>query len=173
MMINMLTISQLAKKYKLSRSSILYYEKVGLLKPKFFADNGYRWYGVDEEERLKLIVSYRSYQLPISDICTILDSSGISQSKILERHFEILEMEINNLRRQQLAIIELFKESIISKEKNVDKSKWVEIMMAAGLTKEDMIRWHQKFEEMEPEEHQKFLESLKISQEEIAQIRSL
>lgn len=46
-------------------------------------------------------------------------------------------------------------------------------MTAAGLSKEDMIKWHQKFEELEPEEHQKFLESLDITQDEIMVIRSL
>jgi hypothetical protein len=55
----------------------------------------------------------------------------------------------------------------------MNKAKWVEIMTAAGLSKEDMMKWHQKFEEMEPKEHQKFLESLGISPEEISQIRNL
>ena len=55
----------------------------------------------------------------------------------------------------------------------MNKAKWVEIMIAAGLSKEDMMKWHQKFEEMEPEEHQKFLESLDITQDEITAIRSL
>jgi hypothetical protein len=54
-----------------------------------------------------------------------------------------------------------------------NKAKWVEIMIAAGLSKEDMMKWHQKFEEMEPEEHQKFLESLEMTQDEITAIRSL
>ena len=80
---------------------------------------------------------------------------------------------LNNLRVQQKAIIELLKKSILLKEKFMNKAKWVEIMTAAGLSKEDMMKWHQKFEEMEPEEHQKFLESLGISPEEISQIRNL
>ncbi len=52
----------------------------------------------------------------------------------------------------------------------MNKAKWVEIMIAAGLSKEDMMKWHQKFEEMEPEEHQKFLESLGMTQDEISQL---
>jgi len=91
----------------------------------------------------------------------------------LENHFRALEQEINNLRAHQKAIIELLKKSILLKEKFVNKAKWVEIMTAAGLSKEDMMKWHQKFEEMEPEEHQKFLESLDMTQDEITAIRSL
>lgn len=42
---NMLTVSRLAKSLNLSRTTVLYYEKQGLLKPRFIAENGYRWYG--------------------------------------------------------------------------------------------------------------------------------
>ena len=103
----------------------------------------------------------------------LLEPLSISQGQILENHFRALEQEINNLRAHQKAIIELLKKSILLKEKFVNKAKWVEIMIAAGLSKEDMMKWHQKFEEMEPEEHQKFLESLDITQDEITAIRSL
>ena len=171
MMETMLTVSRLAKKLGLSRTTILYYEKQGLLKPSLIAENGYQWYG--ESERLKSIIFYRSYGLSISDIRLLLEPLSISQGQILENHFRALEQEINNLRAHQKAIIELLKKSILLKEKFVNKAKWVEIMIAAGLSKEDMIKWHQKFEEMEPKEHQKFLESLDITQDEITAIRSL
>ena len=156
----MLTVSRLAKKLGLSRTTILCYEKQGLLKPSLIAENGYRWYG--ESERLKSIISYRSYRLSISDIRLLLEPLSISQGQILENHFRALEQEINNLRAHQKAIIELLKKSILLKEKFVNKAKWVEIMIAAGLSKEDMIKWHQKF-----------LESLNITQDEITAIRSL
>lgn len=156
----MLTVSRLAKKLGLSRTTVLCYEKQGLLKPSLIAENGYRWYG--ESERLKSIISYRSYRLSISDIRLLLEPLSISQGQILENHFRALEQEINNLRAHQKAIIELLKKSILLKEKFVNKAKWVEIMIAAGLSKEDMIKWHQKF-----------LESLNITQDEITAIRSL
>ncbi|MEZ8092509.1 hypothetical protein ACED51_00360 [Photobacterium swingsii] len=53
----------------------------------------------------------------------------------------------------------------------LNKSRWVEIMKAAGLTDENMKNWHQQFEAMEPEAHQTFLESLSIDAEEIKTIR--
>ncbi|CAG9431018.1 TPA: MerR family transcriptional regulator [Providencia alcalifaciens] len=170
---NMLTVSQLAHRFDLSRSTLLYYEKMGLLTPTFFSENGYRWYGEHEIEQLSKIISYRSYGLSIANIQLLLQSVDTSQAQVLENHFCSLQQEIRKLREQQKAIIELFKKSILSKEKFVNKAKWVEIMIAAGLSKEDMIKWHQKFEEIEPQEHQKFLESLEISAEEIAAIRAL
>lgn len=72
MMETMLTVSRLAKKLGLSRTTILYYEQQGLLKPSLIAENRYRWYGESEIERLKSIISYRSYGLSISDIRFLL-----------------------------------------------------------------------------------------------------
>ncbi len=51
------------------------------------------------------------------------------------------------------------------------KEKWVGIMRAAGLTEDDMHRWHREFEKTAPAEHQEFLEFLHIAPEEIARIR--
>ncbi len=70
----MLTVSRLAKKLGLSRTTILYYEKQGLLKPSLIAENGYRWYGESEIERLEKHQSpNRSYGLSISDIRLLLE----------------------------------------------------------------------------------------------------
>jgi len=39
----------------------------------------------------------------------------------------------------------------------VTKERWVAIMKATGFDEPAMLTWHKKFEEMEPEEHQNFL----------------
>ena len=70
----------------------------------------------------------------------------------------------------------LLQEPSLLEENIVNKDRWVEIMVAAGFTETDMIKWHQKFEALEPLEpleHQKSLESLGISSEEIIKIRAL
>ena len=53
----------------------------------------------------------------------------------------------------------------------VNKKRWVEIMVAAGFSELEMKKWHQTFEQMEPQGHQEFLESLGISADEIERIR--
>lgn len=169
----MLTVTQLAKECGISRTTILYYEKEGLLSPALRSENGYRWYSNREIERLKNIVSYRSYGIPVASISSLLDRNGESQTQILKDHFNELEHEIQHLRMQQKAIVTLLQEPSLVEENMVTKERWVEIMRASGLDDGAMIKWHQKFEEMEPEEHQKFLELLGIAQDEIAQIRNL
>ncbi|MCY7294993.1 MerR family transcriptional regulator [Alteromonas sp. a30] len=168
----MLTVTQLAKRLGVSRTTILYYEKVKLLLPSTRSENGYRWYGEKEIARLQAILSYRSYGLSLQSIHTLLERNGVSQAEILKDHFNDLEREIQNLRSQQKAIVALLQEPSLLEDNTVNKERWVQIMIAAGFSDSDMIKWHQKFEEMEPEEHQKFLESLGISDEEITKIRA-
>ena len=169
----MLTVTQLAKQFGISRTTILYYEKEQLLTPAYRSENGYRWYGEKEVERLRAITSYRSYGLSLSSIHSLLNREGKSQAQILKDHFNELEQEIQNLRAQQKAVVVLLQEPSLLEEKIVNKERWVQIMVAAGFTENDMVIWHQKFEELEPKEHQKFLESLGISEEEIVKIRNL
>ncbi|EHK9186390.1 MerR family transcriptional regulator [Vibrio parahaemolyticus] len=169
----MLTVTQIANQFGVSRTTILYYEKEELLIPAYRSENGYRWYGEKEIKRLEAITSYRSYGLSVSSIRSLLNRDGESQAKILKDHFNELEREIQNLRRQQKAVVMLLQEPSLLEENIVNKERWVEIMVAAGFTETDMVKWHQKFEELEPLEHQKFLESLGISNDEIATIRAL
>lgn len=168
----MLTITQLARKYKISRATLLYYEREGLLMPAYRSSNGYRWYGPVEMERLEAIVAYRSYGIAVASISELLDSKGsASQVNILRDHFNQLEKEIGLLRKQQQAIVALLQEPQLLEKNMLTKERWVEIMKASGFDEEAMTTWHQKFEEMEPEEHQRFLESLGIDSNEIQQIR--
>ncbi len=170
----MLTVTQLARKFGISRATILYYEREGLLFPANRSENGYRWYGDTEIRTLQSIVSYRSYGIPVSSIGTLINKKdGVSQSQILKDHFNELEKEIHLLRKQQKAIVALLQEPKLLEDHMVTKDRWVEIMKASGFDEKSMITWHQKFEEMEPEEHQKFLESLGIDATEIAAIRKL
>ena len=92
---------------------------------------------------------------------------------ILRNHLNELGKEISHLKKQQKAIVALLQEPKLLEENMVTKDRWVEIMKAAGFDEAAMVTWHQKFEEMEPNEHQMFLESLGINPEEIEQIRAL
>ena len=157
----MLTVTQLARKYGISRTTVLYYEREKLLLPKTRSENGYRWYGEPEEQRLKAIIGYRSSGMKIVHILDLLNQKeASSQFHILKSHLLELGSEIELLKQQQKAIIAFLQEPKLLEENMVTKERWVEIMIAAGFDEKAMTTWHQKFEEMEPNEHQLFLESL-------------
>ena len=169
----MLTVTELARRCSLSRSTILYYESVELLFPAHRSDNGYRWYSDTEVQRLEAIAAYRSYGLSLENIKELLNNQhNSSQSEILKDHFYQLEKRIHTLKEQQTAIVDLLQKPDLLSSQGVTKERWVAIMKASGFDESAMRAWHQNFEKMEPEEHLKFLESLGIDEDEIREIRS-
>jgi hypothetical protein len=59
------------------------------------------------------------------------------------------------------------------KSSHVDKEQWVDMFRDIGLSEDAMRKWHQLFEEKNPEGHQEFLEWLNIPNDEIRKIRAL
>jgi MerR family transcriptional regulator, thiopeptide resistance regulator len=167
------TISVLAKESGLSRTALLYYDRLGLLKPVKRSRSGYRLYASAEIERLEQICLFRQMGIPLNEMKRLLDKPGENASmRILQRRLRVLDREIANLRKQQRCILELLKQKQIRQGvEMINKERWVEIMRAAGLKDEDMRNWHVQFEKMEPEAHQEFLESLGINAAEIRKIR--
>ncbi|TQV72191.1 MerR family transcriptional regulator [Aliikangiella marina] len=170
----MLTVSKLAKRFNISRTTLLYYEQAELLFPATRSDNGYRWYGEQEIERLKRIVNYRSFGISITQIKHLLDKTEDNdQEKILRKQFDHLEQEIRSLRKQQKAIVTFMDSPEFANSQSMTKEKWTAILRASGMNDDDMMKWHRQFEKMEPQAHQAFLESLNIPKTEIRQIRKM
>ena len=169
----MVTISALSSKYGLSRSTLLYYDRLGLLKPSQRSRSGYRLYSCSEIDRLEQICLFRQMGIPLNEMRQLLDASGGNVSAgILQKRLRVLNREINNLRRQQRLILEILKQKLLQQGvEMINKERWVEIMRAAGLTDQDMQNWHAQFEKMEPASHQEFLESLGIDGAEVQKIR--
>ncbi len=168
-----LTIGALARAARLSRSTLLYYDRLGLLRPGRRSKTRYRLYSEDDARRLEQICLHREMGIPLKEIGTLLGDSGTSAAaEILRRRLQTLDGEIAERRRQQRCIVEILKQEPINHGgEMISKKRWVEIMRAAGFSEEDMHNWHFQFEKMEPEAHQEFLESLGIKPAEIAKIR--
>ncbi len=169
----MVTISALSKGSGLSRSALLYYDRLGLLRASRRSRSGYRLYSPSEVERLEQICLFRQMGIPLKEMKRLMDSSAESTSvAILKRRLRVLNREIANYRKQQRYILELLKQKQLRQGvEMINKERWVEIMRAAGLKEQDMKNWHVQFEKMEPDAHQEFLESLGIESEEIKKIR--
>jgi MerR family transcriptional regulator, thiopeptide resistance regulator len=170
---NVLTVGQLAKRCGLSRATLLYYEREGLLRPSVRAANGYRYYGDAEVERIRRIAGYRSYGVSIADIRDLLgrESSGATE-QVLRKRFGQLDREIATLRQQQSALVAILERADLRPQQAMTKERWTEIMRAAGMSDEDMLQWHREFEAREPRAHQEFLESLNLSAGEVNRIRA-
>jgi DNA-binding transcriptional MerR regulator len=169
----MTTIGKLGAQFGLSRSTLLYYDRIGLLSPSERAPNGYRRYSDADAKRLARICTYRKAGLSLSDIGRILDDGDGQVSEILERRLSELSEEMEAVRRRQRFVISLLKEPEVLARRSgpMDKESWSNLLRDAGFTDADMVRWHRQFEREAPEKHRRFLSLLGIPEEEIDAIR--
>ncbi len=179
----MITIGRLAKRFGLSRSTLLYYDSIGLLQPSGRSAKGYRLYSPDDAARLEQICLYRQTGLSLTEVARVLPAAGDDTLReALHRRLESLNDEIRLLRRQQKLILDLLQRPLGGRggdqsdldspaHRFLDKAGWVAILRAAGLSDDEMERWHVEFERLSPEAHQDFLESLGIADDEIERIR--
>ena len=166
------TIGRLAKRYGLSRSTLLYYDRIGILAPSGRLANGYRAYSKTDEDRLKSIVTYRRTGASMRDIRRMLDGGKGSLRQVLDRRLEQLNEEIAGLRGQQRFILGLLKSRKVTSRVGVmNLNLWVTLLKASGFSRHDMNRWHSAFERSSPKSHQRFLEFLCLPENEIARIR--
>jgi DNA-binding transcriptional MerR regulator len=168
----MFTVTKLAASCGLSRSTVLYYESIGLFRASSRSPANYRRYTDDDVARLRQICIYRDAGLKLTDIRALLDRPENDPSSVLKRRLVELNAEIERLRAHQGAILKLLRtKNQFWRIKVMTKDKWVSIMKAAGFKEADMHRWHVEFEKSAPAEHQEFLEYLHIPADEIRSIR--
>ncbi len=167
-----LTVGRLAKKFGLSRSTLLYYDTIGLLSPSSHMKGEYRTYTGKEEQRLEQICHFRKAGIPLKDIKNILDRPDTQLSAVLENRLKELNDEIASLHEQRQFISSILKNSPnVNVSGQLSKELWTELLRSSGFSDEDMHDWHKAFEKSHPDRHQQFLEYLQIPDNEIALIR--
>jgi DNA-binding transcriptional MerR regulator len=167
-----LSVSALGRRFHLSRSALLYYDRIGLLSPSRRSRAGYRMYGERDAKRLEAICRYRGLGLGLAQIRELLDGASGRTAALLEARLEQLDGEIQRLREQQRVIVRLLANpKRLGRARAMDKETWVAILRAAGLDDAAMHRWHVEFERMSPKAHQDFLESVGLPRTEVTRIR--
>jgi MerR family transcriptional regulator, thiopeptide resistance regulator len=167
------SISRLARRFGLSRSTLLYYDRIGLLRANARTASGYRCYGVREERRLRRICDLRKAGLALRDIRVMLGDAPGARSGVVARRLAEIGRQIVSLRHQQRLLTALHRN--LSRKQLpplLDKAAWVEMLRLAGMDERARGRWHAEFERRAPDEHEQFLASLGIPPDEIAFIRS-
>ncbi len=171
----MTTIRQLAAEFGLTRSTLLYYDRIGLLRPDYRTSSGYRLYNATDRARLAAICRYRAAGLALATIAQVLDEPARPQSAVrtaLHERLTALNREIAALRRQQQVVVDLLGPPRGARRTRImNKERWVALLRAAGMDDAEMHQWHVAFERQSPEAHRDFLESLGIAPAEIRRIR--
>lgn len=168
----MYKITELARKFGLSRSTLLYYDHIGLLRPSGRSEAGYRLYSPTDRDRLATICSFRHAGLAIEDIRRVLSMEEDATGVVLQRRMRELGEEISALQTQQQLLGKMLQiRSLGELPVKIDKQAWIEMLRAAGMDEAAMRRWHSEFEHRAPEAHHQFLLALGISEDETLIIR--
>lgn len=167
------TISRFARDFGLSRATLLYYDRIGLLKPMGFNAAGYRLYGERERSRMARIETFHKAGLSLKAIKEILeDGENDSLEIALEERLVTLNEEMARLHEQQRLITGLLRrEGRQPRYRAIDKDQWVAMLDEAGIDDAGKWRWHRAFERDNPEAHRRFLDSLGLSPDEIETVR--
>ena len=84
----MYSIGTLVKQFGLSRSALLYYDKIGLLRPSSRTAANYRVYTDDDVARMGQIELYKQAGLPLESIRDLLDEPNNQLSDLLEQRLK-------------------------------------------------------------------------------------
>lgn len=87
----MRTVKEMSILSGVSVRTLHYYDQIGLLKPSQVGDNGYRYYGEAEIERLQEILLFRELDFPLKQIKEIVTDKAYDKQSALGNHILFLE----------------------------------------------------------------------------------
>lgn len=87
------TVKQLAKIAGVSVRALHYYDEIGLLKPSFIKENGYRCYEEKELLKLQQILFFRELDFPLEKIKDIMKSTDYDALSALSDQQKLLEIK--------------------------------------------------------------------------------
>jgi DNA-binding transcriptional MerR regulator len=162
------TVGELGRLFGLSRTALLYYDSIGLLKPSGRSAAGYRRYDESDRLRLERIATFRSIGIPLASIAGLLELPGEGAAGVLLGRLLQINGEIEGLRAQQRGILELLEASGALRRGRSRIRELAPLGKRLGIDESNFRRVHAAFERASPEEHRRLLAALGFSEEEIA-----
>lgn len=90
-------IRELSQLAGVSARTLRYYDEIGLLKPLYISEAGYRFYGENEVNLLQQILFYRERGFDLKRIRQILYETEFNLLDALEEHLKELEQQKNHM----------------------------------------------------------------------------
>lgn len=164
----MYTIKHMCLEGSLSRSTLLYYDRIGLLKPSNRTESNYRLYTEEDRARLQKICTFREAGIPLEQMKELLDADTNREAEVLTEKLRILNKEIRDLRIKQKLIVERLKSKYTTDARFIlNQDTFAQLLSTMGFNEKKMDYFHRLFEKNDPEAHQFFLELLGMEEEEI------
>ena len=118
------TIGEVAKKLKINKETIRYYEKIGLLSDTKRDCNGYRIYTGNDVDFLEFIIMAKEFNFTLKEIAslktTIIGDSGSSQEKqiveMIDQKINTIDKEIEKLNKIRMVLEKIKTDVYINKD---------------------------------------------------------
>lgn len=134
----MKTVKEVAKLTGVSVRALHYYDQIGLLKPSKVSEAGYRLYDGAAVEKLRRILFFREFGVPLKEIGGLLEAEKADRERILAAQKDTLLRRKKQLERLMAQI-----DNALRGEKN---------MTYEAFTQEDVEELFHTFMEHAPEE---------------------
>lgn len=168
-----LSVGEISKMFGISRTTLLYYDKIGLLYPEARNASGYRLYSQADVERLKQIITLKNAGVPIKQISSLIATDETMVFGKLIKRLGELNMEIEQLKNNQKQIVNLLRKTLTVKYlRNSDSTTIDKIISYAEIDLDKKDQWHLEFEAQSPELHEYFLSVLGLSKAEIKALKN-
>lgn len=95
----MKSVKEMSQISGISVRTLHYYDHIGLLKPSFIGENGYRFYDMDAFERLQEILLFRELEFPLKKIKEILSDPSYDKKEALREQIKWLELKKEHLEK--------------------------------------------------------------------------
>lgn len=159
------TVKQLAKLAGVTTRTLHYYDEIGLLRPAWYGENGYRYYDDQAVLRLQQILFYRELDFSLDQIKAVLNRPDFDLLKALEGHKRGLQERAARLERLIQTVentIQHIRGEITMADKDFysgfDEEKQKEYFDEAERRwGEEVSRSRKQWEAMTPEEKNGFL----------------
>ncbi|HII4508324.1 TPA: MerR family transcriptional regulator [Clostridium perfringens] len=95
-----LSIGEVARLFNISKDTLRYYDKIGILKPEINKENGYRFYDIRHLEQLGLILEIKYLGISLSEIKEIIENGDIEDYyNLIQKQKDIIKERILELKQ--------------------------------------------------------------------------
>ena len=95
----MMTVKEMSERTGISVRTLHYYDEIGLLHPTVKSEAGYRLYDDSALARLRQILLFREFEIPLKEICAIMDTPGFDEAAVLSMQRRMLVAKRERLAR--------------------------------------------------------------------------